>query len=76
MKHYEDMALSYAEQHGILDYKVKGASMIYYANYPKYLAEPHRTYKVVYNLKSKTETRILLKRWNKLGNANMYRQKG
>lgn len=72
-RNYEDMALWYAEEHGILDYKVKGSSMIYYANYPKYLAEPRRTYKVVYNLKSKTETRTLLKRWNKLGNANMYR---
>ena len=72
-RNYEDMALLYAELHGILDYKVKGSSMIYYANYPKYLAESRRTYKVVYNLKSKTETRTLLKRWNKLGNANMYR---
>lgn len=70
---YEDKALLYAEIHGILDYKVKGNLMIYYANYPKYLAEPKRTYKVTYNLKTKTETRVLLKRWNKLGNANMYK---
>ena len=74
MKHnYEEEALLYAEKYGILDYKVKGSSMIYYANYPKYLAKPRRTYKVTYNLKSKTETRVLLKRWNKLGNVNMYK---
>lgn len=72
-RNYKDEALLYAELHGILEYKVKGSSMIYYANYPKYLAEPRRTYKVVYNLKSKTETRTLLKRWNKLGNYNLYK---
>ena len=75
-RNYEDEALWYAEEHGILEYKVKGSSMIYYANYPKYLAEPRRTYKVVYNLKNRTETRTLLKRWNELGNYNLYKQKG
>lgn len=72
-RNYEDDALLYAERHGILDYKVKGSSMIYYANYPKYLAEPRRTYKVTYNLKTRTETRTLLKRWSKLGNVNLYK---
>ena len=74
MKHnYENEALLYAELHGILEYKVKGSSMIYYANYPQYLAEPRKTYKVIYNLKTKTEIRTLLKRCNKLGNYNMYK---
>ena len=74
MKHnYNDEALLYAELHGILEYKVKGSLMIYYANYPKYLAEPRRSYKIVYNLKTKTETRTLLKRCNKLGNHNLYK---
>lgn len=73
-RNYENEALFYAERHGILDYKVKGSSMIYYTNYPKYLAEPRRTYKVVVNLDTrKEETRTLLKRWNKLGIYNLYK---
>ena len=72
-RNYKDEALLYAELHGILDYKVKGSLMIYYANYPEYLTEQKRTYKVTYNLKTKTETRLLLKKWNKLGNNNLYK---
>ena len=74
MKHnYENEALLYAELHGILEYKVKGSLMIYYANYPEYLTEPRRSYKVTYNLNTKTEKRKLLKRYNKSGNYNLYK---
>ena len=70
---YKDDAIFYAEKYGILEWTMKGSKMIYYANYPKYLAEPRRTYKVVYDLKSGVETRTLLKKWNRKGNANMYK---
>lgn len=69
---YEHKALLHAEKYGILDYKVIHGKMIYYANYPTYLNEKRKTYKVVVNLSDMTEERTQLKRWNKKGNANMY----
>ena len=74
MADYEEKALRYAEEHGILDYYVSGCKMIYYANYPAYLAKPRRTYKVVVNLYTgKEESRVRLKRWNRNGDNNMYK---
>ena len=73
MKYYEHKADYYAEEHGIIDYKVNGNKMTYYANYPKYLAEPRRTYKVVYDLESGVETRTLLKKYYRRGIYNMYK---
>ena len=70
---YEDKATQYAEQHGIIEYTVSGNKMVYYANYPAYLSEQRRTYKIVVNLDTMKETRTHLKRWNKLGNSNMYK---
>ena len=70
---YEDKATQYAEQHGIIEYTVSGNKMVYYANYPAYLSEPRKTYKIMVNLNSMNETRTHLKRWNKLGNSNMYK---
>lgn len=61
-RNYKDEALWYAEEHGILEYKVKGSSMIYYANYPKYLAEQRRTYKDV----EKAFNEFMAKYYNKL----------
>lgn len=62
---YEDKATQYAEQHGIIEYT---------ANYPAYLSEQRRTYKIVVNLDTmKEESRTQLKRWNKLGSCNMYK---
>ena len=66
------LAREYAEKYGVIEYKVIGKWLIYYANYPKYLAEPRKTYKVMYNIRTGEEKRILLKRWNRKGNANMY----
>jgi len=69
-----ERASRYAEEHGIVDYSVQGSKMIYYANYPAYLTEPRRTYKVTVNLcAGKEEARERLKRWNRKGNHNMYR---
>lgn len=69
----EKSALEYAEEHGILSYKIKGNCMIYYANYPAYLSEPRYTIKVTVHLDSLKEERKRLARWNKLGNENMYK---
>ena len=69
----EKLALEYAEEHGILEYKVKGNRMIYYANYPAYLELPNRTYKVTVRLDTMKEERQLLKKWNPKGNYNLRR---
>ena len=66
-------AIEYAEKHGILDFNVKGNRMIYYANYPAYLAEPDRTYKVTVRLDSMKEERQLLNKYYPKGNNNMYK---
>ena len=73
-EHYKQKADSYAEQHGIIEYTVSGCKMTYYANYPAYLSEGRRTYKIVVNLNTmKEESRTQLKRWNVRGNYNMYK---
>jgi hypoxanthine phosphoribosyltransferase len=54
--------------------KIDGNKMTYYANYPAYLSEQRRTYKIVVNLDTmKEESRTQLKRWNRNGNYNMYK---
>lgn len=71
---YVIKASQYAEEHGIIDYTVNDNKMTYYANYPAYLSEQRRTYKILVNLSTmKEESRTQLKRWNKLGNHNMYK---
>ena len=66
-------ALRYAEEFGILEWKRKGNRMMYLANYPAYLSEPRKTYKVTVRLNSMTEERQLLTKWNAKGNVNMYK---
>lgn len=66
-------AVEYAEKHGIIDFKVKGNRMIYYANYPAYIAEPDRTYKVTIRLNTMKEERQLLNKYYPKGNLNMYK---
>ena len=74
MPDYKEKATQYAEEHGIIEYSVKGSKMIYYANYPAYIAEPRRTYKVTVNLDTgKEETRERQKRWSSRGNHNSYK---
>ena len=64
-------AIEYAERYGILDFKVKGNRMTYYANYPRYLSEPNRTYKVTVRLDTMKEERQLLNKYYEKGNANL-----
>ena len=67
----ENRAIRYAEEFGILEWKRKGNRMMYLANYPAYLVEPKRTYKVTIRLNTMTEERQLLTKWNPKGNVNM-----
>lgn len=69
----ERLVLEYVEKYGIIDYKVEGAWLIYYANYPAYISEPRKTYKVMVRISTGEEVRILLGKWNSKGNANMYK---
>ena len=69
----EQKALLYAEKYGILDYKIKGNRMIYYANYPEHLSEPRKTYKVTVRLDTMKEERQRLTKWRAEGNANLYK---
>lgn len=69
----EHRATLYAEEFGIIEYKRKGNRMMYLANYPAYLSEPRRTYKVTVRLNSMTEERQLLTKWYPKGNVNMYK---
>ncbi len=71
-KLFEDKADIYCEEHGIIEYQVSGTKLIYYANYPKYLSEKRRTYRVEIDLNTMEETRKLV-RHNKLGQYNMYK---
>lgn len=71
---YEDKATQYAEEHGIIEYTVSRNKMTYYANYPAYLSEGRKTYKIAVNLDTMKEvSRTQLKRWNRNGNYNMYK---
>ena len=70
---FEDKAIEYCEKHGVIDYKITPTLLIYYANYPAYLYEKRRTYKVTVDLSTMEEKRTLLKKWNAKGNSNMYK---
>ena len=70
---YEERAIEYCEKYGIVQYSVKGGQLLYYANYPAYLSNPRRSYKVVVDLKTMKETRTLLQRYNKQGDFNRYK---
>lgn len=69
----ETKAIEYCEKHGVIDYKITPTKLIYYANYPAYLYEKRRTYKVTIDLSTMQEKRTLLKKWNAKGNSNMYK---
>lgn len=64
----ENKATLYAEKYGILEYKLIGKSMVYYANY----LNENTTYKVTVNLETmKEKSRLPLKRYYKKGNINV-----
>ena len=64
-------AIRYCEEYGIIEpYRITNQKLIYYTNYPAYISEPRRTYKVEVKLSTMEEKRILLKRWSKKGIHN------
>ncbi|WP_202874201.1 hypothetical protein [Carnobacterium maltaromaticum] len=58
----------YCEKYGVLDTKVNGKYMTYYASY----LQSRETYKVIVDLDSGEETRKKLKGYYKKGEINMY----
>lgn len=73
-EYYNLQATIYAENCGIVKYEVKGNKMVYYANYPATAFENRKTYKVCVNLDFfREESRKELKRYNKVGDYNLYK---
>ena len=65
----ENKATLYAEKYGVLEYKIVGKSMVYYANQ----LNENTTYKVTVNLETmKENSRKKMSRYYQKGNVNMY----
>ena len=64
-------ATLYCEKYGIIPYSITSKTLTYYANYPAYLSENRKSYKVVVTLSTMEEKRIELKRWTEKGNVNV-----
>ena len=72
-EYYENLALSWAEAYGIIDYRVKGKYMIYNVSYPAIACEPRRTYQFKIDLDiSKTVESKQLKRYDPKGIYNRH----
>jgi len=69
----KEKAIAYCEKHGIFPHKITNQTLTYYAYYPAYIAEKRRTYKVTVRLADMRETRILLKKYVRLGQENIYK---
>jgi hypothetical protein len=59
LKDYKNIALRYAEKHGIIEYYIKNNTMIYYSSFPI----EHKTIKAVVNLDTLKEDRKYLSRY-------------
>lgn len=66
------LALRYAEEYGILDYKVKSTEMIYLVSYPKYLSNPAYTVRFTVNLLTGKAKGEKLSRYYKKGLINRH----
>ena len=70
---YENAALRWAEEHGIVKYKVNGKYMIYNVSYPAYLYNPKYTVQFKVDLTTgKTVESKQLKRYDKAGVYNRH----
>lgn len=70
---YNKAATKWAEEHGIVEYKVKSKYMIYNVSYPAYLSEPRRTYQFKVDLTTgKTVESKQLKRYDPKGVYNRH----
>ena len=69
----QDTANRWAEEHGIVNYRLQGWYLIYNVSYPAYLAEPRRTYQFKVDLRSgKTVESKQLKRYDPKGIYNKH----
>lgn len=70
MKDYELLARMYAERYGIVNYRVKGNTIIYNVSYSAYLSNPRYTIQHTVNLDNNSHTSKQLKRYDKQGIYN------
>ena len=68
---YEQRAIAWAENYGIVEYKVKGRYMVYNKSYNAYLNEPRYTIQHTVDLNTMTELPTKrLKRFDPKGRYN------
>ena len=70
--YYQYKACQWAEQYGVVNYKVKGSKMIYNVSYPAYLNNPAHTYQHIIDLNTMKETVTKLGRLDKSGFVNRH----
>lgn len=71
-KDYELLSRQFAERYGIVEYRVKGNTMIYNVSYPAYLSNPRYTIQHTVNLDSEVEQTKQLKRFDSKGLVNRH----
>lgn len=70
---YEKLAIRWAEEHGIVEYRVSGRFLIYNVSYPAMAREPRRTYQFKVDLEAgKTVESKQLKRYDLKGVYNRH----
>lgn len=69
----ENKAIQYVEKYGITDYTIVRNTLVYYANYPKYLTNKRYSIRVCVDLTTGEETRNVCSRWTAKGNRNLYK---
>lgn len=70
---YNQIALALAEEHGIVEYRVKGCYMIYNVSYPAVACEPRRTYQFKVDLRTgQTIESKQLKKYDPKGAYNRF----
>lgn len=71
-EYYKSRAIEYAEEYGIIEYRIKGNTMIYNVSYPKYLNQPRYTIQHIVNLDNFTSTTKTLQRYDSRGVYNRH----
>lgn len=71
-EYYQARAIEYAEKYGIVEYRVKGNTMIYNVSYPAYLNNPRYTVQHIVILDTFNSTTKILKRYDPKGVYNRH----
>ena len=70
---YEQKAVLWAEEHGIVEYRVKGRTLIYNVSYPQMCYEPRSTYQFKVDLDTGISSQgVKLKRYDPKGVYNRH----